>query len=559
MFFLIIFLVFSLAGTILSQTSNERIKKDLQLIELGNPNQALIDLMKLTGENSKDPEAHAALALALIGTGDISNAAKEVDIAYDHERKNVLVRVARGVLFGKQGKRNDAVEEFNRAIKINDKDIATYLYLARFYISVDSLKPAEIILYRAQSVDAKDVRPFLGLAELYEKQHSLDLAIEQYQDAKKIDPKDVTVISNLAGLYFRVQQYNNAIKEWDNLTKVDPNYARAYYEIAHIYDISDDHVNAAKYAEKYIALEPDNQDGIWLLARSLAESNQYQKAQPYLEKAAKNDSLKGLTDLYLARSYFFDKNYTKANQLYSASKNLSAYDLYYYGFSLISSGDTTMGMYKWKDELKADSSGRAEEKLHVRQQIIAYLNIQKKYGEIADIYIGVAKMKNSADDYASAGQFYNVANMPEQAQTAFEAALKIDPKSIKAQVGIADVMGKNPEKLADAEKMIDNAAVNALAPEDKETIGNSYARLGIQYYTAKDYEGSARVLENKSLKYLTGKSLFLINVYKVLGAAYLQEKNFKKSSEFYKKAQEINPDDEDVKKGLDFIKQVQGK
>ena len=544
-------------GNASSQTSNDKIKKELQLLELGNPKQALADLTKVAALNPKDPEAHAALALAMIGSGDIDGAAKEVAIAYDLERKNVLVRISRGVLFGKQGKRSEAIEEFNRAVKINDKEIATFLYLARFYLSVDSLKQAEITLYRAQSVNGNDVRPFIGLAELYEKQHSTDLAIQQYIDAKKIDPKDVTVIANLAQLYSRGKQYNEAIKEWDNLTKVDPNYARAYYEMAHIYDISEDHVNAAKYAEKYVALEPDNMDGIWLLARSLAESNQYEKARPYLEKAGKIDSMRA--NLYLARSYFFGKEYLKANQLYSASKNLNTYDLYYYGFSLVSSGDTNGGIQQWKLALKADTSGKADERLNIRKQIIGYLNIQKKYKEIAEMYLDLAKLKNSADDYVNAGQFFNAASLSEPANTAFESALKINPKLIKAQIGLADLVAKNPEKLADAEKMIDDGSASAVTPEDKESIGNGYGRLGIQYYINKQYEECTNVLEAKSLKFLNAKSPFIINVYNVLGAGFLQQKNYKKSQEYYRKVLEIDPANEDAKKGLEFIKQSQGK
>jgi len=194
--------------------------------------------------------------------------------------------------------------------------------------------------------------------------------------------------------------------------------------------------------------------------------------------------------------------------------------------------------------------------LKIREQIIGYLNIQKKYPEIAEMYLSVAKEKNSADDYSNAGQFYNFSNLPDQARTAFESALKINPKLMKAQVGIADVTAKNPDNLAAAEKIIDDASVNASSPEDKEAIGNAYARLGIQYYTAKQYEACEAVMVNKSLNYLTKTSPFLINVYKVLGTAYIQLQNYKKAGEYYKKAMEINPDDEDSKKGLDYIKQL---
>jgi tetratricopeptide (TPR) repeat protein len=554
--FFTVFTVLSLSERVSSQTSDPRIKKDIQLLDLGNPQAALADLRDMAVSNPKNPEAHAAYALALIETGDIANAEKEVATAYDLERKNILVRIARGTLNGKKGKREDAVEDFNKAIKINDKEIASYLALAHYYISIDSLKSAEVVLYRSQSVDAHDVRPFFGLAELYERQHIPDLAIEQYQEAKKIDAKNVTIYAKLAQLYFRSRKYYEAVKEWDTLVKLDTNYIRAYYEMAHIYDVSGDHVNAAKYAEKYVERAPNDMEGIWLLARSLSESNQPQKALPYLEKASKNDSLKKFTDLYLARSYFFSQEYPKANTLYAASNNLSEYDLYYYGYSLIKSGDTNTGLIKWKQSLAADTSHKAEERLKIRQQIISYLNIQKKYPEVAGMYMDVAKEKNSADDYASAGQFYNVANMPEQAQNAFEAALKINPKSIKAQTGLADAVAKDPSKLSEAEKMIDAAAVNAQNSDDKEAVGNAYARLGIQYYTAKDYEACVKVMETKSLNYLTKKSPFLINVYKVLGAGYLQLQNNKKASEFYKKALEIDPNDEDSKKGLEFIKQT---
>jgi len=539
-----------------SQTSDPRIKKDLRLMDLGNPKAALADLHDMAATNPKNPEAHAALGLALIETGDIATADKEIATAYDLERKNVLVRIARGTLNGKKGKREDAVEEFNRAIKINDKDIATYLALAHYYITIDSLKSAEVILYRAQSVSANDVRPFFGLAELYEKQHIPDLAIEQYQEAKKIDQKDPAIYTKLAQLYMRAHKPNEALKEWDNLTKIDSTYARAYLEMARIYDQTDDHADAAKYAEKYVLKTPEDMEGIWLLALSLAESNQYSKALPYLEKVSKNDSLKTYTDLYLARSYFFSKEYEKANQLYSVSKSLNTYDLYYYGYSLVSVGDTNAAIEKFKLSLAADTNHKADERLKIRQQIIGYLGIQKKYPEIAALNMEAGKIKNSAPDYEAAGQFYNFANMPNEAHAAFDAALKINPKSVKAHTGIADAMEKSQDSLAAAEKIIDDAAGNAATPEDKEAIGNAYARLGIQYYTAKDYESCSKVMEEKALIYLTKKSPFLINVYKVLGAAYLQQQNYKKATEYYKKALEIDPKDEDAKKGLDYMKQV---
>src|SRR5438132_13214945 len=117
-FFLIFFTLVS--AKTFAQTGDPRISKDLQLLDLGSTREAVSDLKAMTASNPRNPEAHAALALAMIEIGDIASADKEVATAYDQERKNVLVHIARGTLYGKKGKREDAVDEFNKAIKLND-------------------------------------------------------------------------------------------------------------------------------------------------------------------------------------------------------------------------------------------------------------------------------------------------------------------------------------------------------------------------------------------------------------------------------------------------------
>ncbi len=552
--------VFFSAQNVFCQTVNDQISKSLKLIEFGNPKKAVSDLQNIVASNPKDANAHAALGIAYLGNDKVAEAEKEITLAYDIEHKSVLVRTSRGMLFGKQGNRQDAVKEFTQALKIDDKNVGTYLYLARFYLSVDSLKSAEITLYRAQAVNDKDVRPFIGLAELYEKQRARPLAITQYEEAKKIDPTDVSVLAKLAGLYYRERKYDESINEWIKLTKIDPTYSRAYYEIATIFLKSRQYANAATYAEKYIALEPNDVDGIWLAAQAFSESNQYQKALPFLEKASKDDSLKNYTQLYLGRGYFYSKEFTKADSIFAQSKNLNPYDLYYYGYSLISLGDTTQGLEKWKLSLVGDTVRTKEEQIKVVQQIISFQVSQKKFSDAAKTYIDLASIQNTPENFVRAGQYYAFANKSEDAKSAFQQALKLDPKYANAYIGLADISMQNEATLPEAEKSLEQAASFANTTESKDAVGGGYARLGIQYYKMKKYDKSISFLgPNGALKYLSPSSLYLINVYKVTAAAYLQIKDFSKSEEFYKKALSINPKDDDSKKGIDFIKQAKSK
>ncbi len=548
------------AQNVFSQTINEQIGKSLKLIEFGNPKQAVSELQKIVVLNPKDANTHAALGIAYMANDRVSEAEKEITLAYDIEHRSVLVRISRGILLGKQGNLQDAVKEFTQALKIDDKNVGTYLYFARFYLSVDSLKSAEVTLYRAQVVNDKDVRPFIGLAELYEKQGARQLAIVQYEEAKKIDPTDVSVLAKLAGLYYRERKYDESINEWLKLTKIDPTYSRAYYEISKIFFKSRQYANAATYAEKYLAIEPNDVDGIWLAAQAFSESNQYQKALPYLEKASKDDSLKNYTQLYLGRGYFYSKEFTKTDSIFSQSKNLNPYDLYYYGYSLISLGDTSQGLEKWKQSLVGDTVRTKEEQIKVVQQIISFQVSQKKFADAGKTYIDLTTIQNTPENFVRAGQFFTFANKPEDAKSAFQQALKLDSKHANAFIGLADISMKSEATLSETEKLLADAASFAVTAESKDAVGGGFARLGIQYYTYKKFDKSIFFLGTSgALKYLSPSSPYLINVYKVTAAAYLQLKDFNKSEEFYKKALSINPKDDDSKKGLDFIKQAKSK
>jgi Tfp pilus assembly protein PilF len=284
-----------------SQISDARVKHALQVLEVGSPRQAIEALKKVIAESPKLAEAHAVLAMAYLENKQLDLAATSAQTAFDLDRKSVLARQSRAMVYGRQGKVEDALKEFYQAIKLNDKEIGSYLALSRYYLTLapDSMKQAEVMLYRAQAINDKDVRSYLGLGELYEKQRIPDLAISQYEAAKKLDPKDVTVGAKLAALYFRDRRYTESINEWMNVVRIDSTFSQAYYQIGRLYFLAEQYGNAVGYLERYVALEPEDLEGYWLLAQALTESGQYAKALPYLEKLAINDSLKSRSQLLL--------------------------------------------------------------------------------------------------------------------------------------------------------------------------------------------------------------------------------------------------------------------
>ena len=538
-----------------AQATDSRVKAALRLIDLGNDRQAVDDLHTLAAQEPKNAEAHAGLAIAYIDMNNAGAAAPESQTGFDLDRRNILVRIARGMVYGKQGRIQDALGEFNQAIKQNDKEIGSYLALSHYYISIDSLKAAEITLYRAQQINDKDVRSYLGLAELYERQHIPDLAIGQYEQAMKLAPNDVTVLARLASMYYRARRYNESANEWLKILHIDSTYADAYYQIANLYYLGQQYPNAAAYASRYVQLKPNDLYGQWLLARALTEAGQYQQAMPALQAVASNDSLRALSQVLLARGYFYGKEYPKALELYHSAKNLEPRDYTFYGVSLFMTGDTTGAVEQLRRSLVNDTVRTEQEKQQVMSQIASWLYWQKRYEESAEMFGQIATAAPSVESYLAAGQIYAMAGKSQVASEYYQKALALDPNSIKVRFQMAmDVMNDAAsdtaieafQKLEEVAKSKGNADTTAIAE----------GLMGYHYFAHKEWQKTIDELEPAVKTLESGKSPYLLNFDLLLAQSYVQLQDIPGAEEAAKAALKLDPNNKSAKEIVDYIKKA---
>jgi tetratricopeptide (TPR) repeat protein len=532
----------------LSQAKDAKVKRAMQQLEIGATRQAIDELKKIVAESPKNAEAHAALALAYLQNKQVDLAATSAQAAFDLDRKVVLSRIARASVYGKQGNHKDALKEFKEAAKLDDKEIAIEIALARYYLSMDSSKPAEMALYRASSLNEKDVRPYLGLGELYEKQRIRDLAIKQFEEAKKLDPNDVTVRAKLAGLYFRQRQYNESIAEWIGITKIDESFSQAYYEIGNLYFLADQHANAAAAFKTYTEKEPDDILGYWMLAQSLTENNQFQQALPALEKVAQNDSLKAKSEILLAKSYTFSKEYPKALEIYKRHNDLGPADLDAYGRALILTNDTTAAIDVLKKAIVNDTD-RAEAAHNSTVNLLsAMLRQTKRYAEAAEVYQELVKKNPSMDNLNALGFIYAQGAMEREALETYNQMLAKDPNSLAAIKGIADMYTKEPSnpKMRDA---FDRLALAAEKAGNKEMQGLGEFWVGYYYYTVKEYSTDIPHLM-KATTLLPSDSPYYTNLALILGVSYQQEKDKPNAIKWYKEVLKRDPSNKTAKEQL---------
>jgi tetratricopeptide (TPR) repeat protein len=538
-----------------AQASDARVAAALKLVDLGNAREAADNLRQLTGQEPKNAEAHAGLAIALVSLNQIDQAAPEAQAGFDIDRRNVLVRIARGMVYGKQGKVQDALSEFNQAIKLNDKDVGSLVALSRYYLTIDSLKSAEITLYRAQALNDKDVRSFLGLADLYERQHIPDLAIEQYTSAMKIDPNDESVHAKLAGLYLRTHRYNESAKEWLKVIQIDSNYADAYYQIADLYFLAKQYSNAAFYATRYAKLRPNDINGQWLLAQSLTENGQYQEALPALQAVAPNDSLRALSQLLLARSYFYSKDYPKALDIYRSQKALGPKDLGYYGTTLVVSGDTAGGIDELQKSLVGDTVRTAREKLETESAIGNLLYQKKDYEGAAKEFDQIAVQNPTVESYLSAGQIWSFAKKPDMAGADYAKALALNPNSVKVRMQIAlDQVSTDASTDAalDAFDKLESTAKTANSPD---TVAIAQGFLSYHFAAKKEWKTVVGILDSSVTELEQTKSPYRTTFTLLLGQSYLQLHESDKAKKYFNKVLELDPDNKGAEEGLEFLKQ----
>src|SRR5581483_11829675 len=375
----------------------------------------------------------------------------------------------------------------------------------------------------------------------------------QYESAMKLDPNDERVHAELAGLYLRTRKYNESAKEWMKVIQIDSNYADAYRQIATLYVMAKQFANAVPYARKYSELKPDDIEGQWLYAQALAQSGAYTQALPMLEAVSANDSLRPLAQRMLARAYFYSKNYPKAIEIYKGSPMLGPEDLSFYGDALIVAGDTAGGIEQLKKSLVGDTIRTPEEKRQTESAIGQLLYQQKRYEESAEVFAHLAEENPSADAYLSAGQIYSIAKRPDLAQSYYSKALALSPNSLKVRMQLAIAAQSQNAASDTALHAFEDLKNSAETSGNADTAAIAEGFIGYYYIANKDWKKSVENLEPAVKTLEKDNSPYLVTFDNLLAGALIQEQDLTKARMYYEKILKIDPNNQDAKKGIEYI------
>jgi len=161
----------------------------------------------------------------------------------------------------KQGRLDEAIAEFERAVQADPDYAAAYFNLAYAYERRDRSDDAIAQYKKALQLDPKNVLGQNNLGVLYDKKGLYDEAIATFEQALRIDPSNSTVQANLASSRkskATVQERDARIAEARKRVEASPKDPRAAYDLARVYAALDMKEQAFEWLGKALQLGFDD-------------------------------------------------------------------------------------------------------------------------------------------------------------------------------------------------------------------------------------------------------------------------------------------------------------
>lgn len=406
----------------------------------------------------RDAKVYYKIADIILGS-EIKNPTKVIaliDKALIYKRDNADYYLVKGDAYLAKNDGNNAVLNYNEALKVNSKSVKAYICKGNLYIRTKSYNEALKLYSDGIALDPSYSPAYRQRAELYFMAKQLSKGLEDYK--KYIDMSDDNFDTKFryAKFIFKSEDYTTAIKYLEELQAKNPNNALIYRLLGYSYykkndfnkgldaiqtyfnKASSDKIIASDYEylgkaqiatgkdttvaveniSKAFALDTANAELYSYVATMYFTAKKYKKSAEWFEKiiAANKGTIQEY--LNLGKSYYFDKDYLKADNAFERT---------------IAYKPTITNGYFWKARTTVQLDPDYK-KGSIKPYCDKYLEIA---GQLAEDKRNKKEMK---EIYMYAGSYYcNFVKDKVQAEANWRKVLEIDPADKNADAVLKQV------------------------------------------------------------------------------------------------------------------------
>lgn len=446
-----------------------------------------------------------------------------------------LALVGEGKLSLKKKNIAEASEIFNQATKKDKKNPAVYTAIAAAYVDFDQFDKATPMYEKAKDVKKNYPDAFIVEGDMLLKKDKAGDACRIYANAAYFDPKNKIAYLREAQVYKNINT-DRSLEILDNLTTtVDPDYIPAYVEYADIYYSKGYFKKAIPVYEKIINEPGINTKDIEKYATVLYFSQEYLKSLEQINSVLKKDP-----NNFIMRRLEFYNNIDLGNdqealalgeKFFTSKGEKDEYieqDYSSYAKLLTKNKQDAAAIPFYEKALKIDST-----KVEFYKEISSAYEKTEKYDEaIASYqkYMDLLEKPNPSDYYNFGRSYYNAGTQKGiQGDTVAQKAYLNKADSLFTEVTVL-----NPDSYLGF--IYKARTLSSLDPEFTLGLAKPAYEQTLEKVLAVNEDG-------KRGRELTECYMYLANYY------YLN-KDKTKALEYFNKALELNPNNEQLKKAI---------
>ena len=138
-------------------------------------------------------------------------------------------------LYERLGKRKDAFECLQKAIKVKKNYAEAYSDIGRYLLNANEIKGALNYFTKALEYKPNLLGPYINIGNIYQKSGNLFEAMNYYKKSLEIDNKVPITFYNIGTIYAKEKNFIDAEKNYKNALVCDKNFNLAKIGLLNIY------------------------------------------------------------------------------------------------------------------------------------------------------------------------------------------------------------------------------------------------------------------------------------------------------------------------------------